>query len=99
MYRHFGTTEDQRCKGCRHLICYDYNRRYYKCELYGISHSEATDWRLSYQACGMYNMHVKRSEWVSVKDRQRIGIVAPIDGQIGIEVIYGDKLGIHQGRD
>ena len=35
------------CKTCKHLSGFDYhNKRYYKCELIGISHSEATDIRL-----------------------------------------------------
>ena len=51
MHAHFGTCEGVQCKGCRHLISGEWHdRRYHKCELYGLSHSEATDWRLSYQA-------------------------------------------------
>ena len=89
MHAHFGTCEGVQCKGCRHLISGEWHdRRYHKCELYGLSHSEATDWRLSYQACGMYNMHVKRGTWMPVIERLRYSPKSPepsIDGQVRME--------------
>lgn len=67
MHRRFGESEGLTCKCFKHLISGRYHDKvYHKCELYGMTHSEATDWRLSYTACGMYNMHVKRSTWVPV---------------------------------
>ena len=72
MHKMFGTCNGLLCRDCRHLISGTYHdKRYHKCELYGLSHSEATDWRLSNTACGMYDMHVKRSEWVPVIERIR----------------------------
>ena len=89
MHRQFGRFDDQRCKDCRHLISGEYHDRiYHKCELYGMSHSAATDWRLSYPSCGMYNMHVKRSTWVPIFDRINHSPKAqepPLDGQIRME--------------
>ncbi len=39
----------QRCKYCIHHICGKYhNKTYHKCELLGLSHSEATDIRVNY---------------------------------------------------
>ena len=55
MHREFGFSPGHKCKYCDNLIVQQANRRYYKCEVYGISDSEASDWRLSYDACGMYN--------------------------------------------
>lgn len=89
MHRQFGCFRDQQCKTCRHLISGDYHdRRYHKCELYGMSHSAATDWRLSYPSCGMYNMHVKTSTWMPIIDRIKHAPKAPeppIDGQVRME--------------
>ena len=86
MRRHFGAT-DARCKDCRHLVSMAYHGQgYHKCELYGISRSEATDWRLSEQACGLYNMHVKRSTWVPVIERGKPRIVEPIEGQMEMTI-------------
>ena len=41
--------KEKRCKNCLSLCGYEYhNKRYYKCEMMGCSHSEASDIRLSY---------------------------------------------------
>ena len=51
----YGTTVGKTCKTCRHLLRQHWNERnYYKCELWYISSSEATDIRLKNQACGRY---------------------------------------------
>lgn len=87
MHKMFSATEGLTCKGCKHLISGRYHDRiYHKCELYGMSHSEATDWRLSYTACGLYNMHVKRSTWVPVMDRLKPSPAPPLDGQVALEI-------------
>lgn len=57
MHKRFGTASGK-CKDCSNLIIHtfgDKSRRVYKCELYGNSCSESTDWRISFQACGMMN--------------------------------------------
>ncbi len=54
MYQLFGKSEGL-CRDCEHYIGYryhDYNRR--KCEVYGDTRSEASDWKGSAQACGLY---------------------------------------------
>lgn len=51
----YGTTKDKTCKTCSHLVCNEWNNKnYYKCELWYMSSSEATDIRLKNQACGRY---------------------------------------------
>lgn len=55
MHREFGFSPGNKCKTCDNLIVQQANRRYYKCEVYGATDSEASDWRLSYDACGKYN--------------------------------------------
>lgn len=50
-----GTIAGKACKTCGHLLIHDYHgRRYYKCELWINSASQATDIRLKDTACGMY---------------------------------------------
>lgn len=54
MYQLFGKA-DGLCKDCEHYIAFryhDYNRR--KCEVYGDTRSEASDWKGKAQACGLY---------------------------------------------
>lgn len=52
MHTLYGTRPGRTCAECEYLCSYLRNRRYYKCKMYGVSLSEATNWRLSYEACG-----------------------------------------------
>lgn len=53
----YGFDHDHTCKDCKHLVCNRYNyKNYYKCDLMGITDSEATDIRLKDVACGMWEM-------------------------------------------
>jgi hypothetical protein len=55
MQKIYGYKEDETCKGCKYLLKFDYhNRTYYKCELWVISHSAATDIRLKNKACNKW---------------------------------------------
>lgn len=58
MHKLFGKLSDRHCKDCQHLCSYTANRKYYKCECYGETLSEATDWRLKWTACGMIDVAV-----------------------------------------
>lgn len=53
MHTQYGKRSGKLCKDCDYLCSYTANRRWYKCRMYGVSSSEATDWRLSYVACGL----------------------------------------------
>ena len=55
MHREFGFSPGNKCKTCSNLVSHLYDKRYYKCVLYGESCSEATDWVLKWDACGKYN--------------------------------------------
>ena len=54
MYRLFGKTDGKKCKTCAHLIAVGHSRTYYKCEKSNVSSSAATDWRVGWDACGLY---------------------------------------------
>ena len=64
----FGEVSD-RCQWCIHLKQHSYGRNYYKCELYGNTCCEATDWKKSERGCGMMNQEVDMRQWVPVVDR------------------------------
>lgn len=88
MHKRFGTCGALRCRDCCHLISGEYHdRRYHKCELYGMSHSDSTDWRLLWQACGMYNVPVNMNIWVPLADQINHGKKQdkPLDGQMRME--------------
>lgn len=86
MHERFGTCGAFRCKDCNHLVGGKYhNRQLYKCELYGLTHSEATDWRLSYQACGMFGIEQDMSRWMPMIEQLKHAPkppAPPIDGQV-----------------
>lgn len=52
MWDFFGKFRGKCCSECSHLV----KERFYKCEVYGISRSEATDWAKSWTACGAFNI-------------------------------------------
>lgn len=56
MHRVYGMVEGKTCKTCDNLISSaGYTAKtVYKCTLSKMSHSEATDWRVGWQACGKY---------------------------------------------
>lgn len=54
MYQYFGHGEGT-CKDCSNLVTHEQSRKWYKCAVYGLSSSEATDFRLKWKACGMKN--------------------------------------------
>lgn len=93
MHKRFGTYSAL-CKECDHLIGIEYHdKHYYKCELYGNRCSEATDWRLSYIACGMFNSVPEHYDnWIPVIDqikRERQGnCESPIPGQIDFMSLF-----------
>lgn len=86
MHAKFGTA-DGTCKDCPHLISGRYHDRIlHKCEAYGLTHSEATDWRLRWVACGLKNLPLPDEKPVFEQIRcQREYVSEQIKGQIGIE--------------
>lgn len=56
MHRMYGTEPGLTCKTCGHLTTNPTitARKYYKCALNTMTSGPATDWRLSWPACGKY---------------------------------------------
>jgi len=72
MYKRFGKiTDGRRCKDCDNLIKVEHgNHRVYKCLVYGNTHSEASDWRISNTACGMINREYKGRPIIELRETQ-----------------------------
>lgn len=54
MVRKFGKFDDlNKCGSCKFLVCYESpsGKNYYKCEKFGYSKSEASDFRKKWNAC------------------------------------------------
>lgn len=87
MHRLFGMCEGQRCVDCNHFSRHFYGKTYFKCEIYGESASEATDWRMKYPACGLFNRDYIGRDIVRLIGRKgyRMETNEPIDGQVSFE--------------
>ena len=91
MYKHFGMCNGHLCGECSNLVEGRYHDKILrKCKVYGLTHSEASDWAKRWQACGMFNKPytggpiielVKRS---SNKPPQ--APEEPLEGQMTLEV-------------
>ena len=87
MHRMFGVEEQYKCGQCSNLACGRYhNKIYRKCTVYGMTHSEATDWVKKYTACGMYNMPYVGEPIVCLvqRDGQSRIHTHPLEGQISL---------------
>lgn len=91
MHARFGVLPEKRCEDCRHLIKgYVGNTFVRKCTVYGATHSEASDWRKKYVACGLYNKEWKGGKIIRVvhcenAKQRRLDEIVPLDGQISLE--------------
>lgn len=90
MHRIFGLSDGHVCRECSNLVKGRYhNRVLTKCRVYGLTHSEASDWAGRWQACGAFNRTLNRQPviWEGVPERkQKESDNAPLEGQIGFEV-------------
>lgn len=77
------------CGDCPHFVRYRYHdKNLLKCEAYGLTHSEATDWRVRWHACGMKEyplLEDHRHVFDTVKG-QRERVQEQLDGQIEMEI-------------
>lgn len=84
MYERYGRKEGNKCKTCVNLFITRYDKVYKKCLHYGISKSDATDWNVGYDACGMYNVPFDDKKdcrvFDLIKNDKKENIV--LDGQI-----------------
>ena len=56
MHKQFGRCEGHICGECSNLISWKYRgRSLRKCRVYGLTHSEASDWAKNWAACGIFN--------------------------------------------
>lgn len=56
MHATYGTA-DGICGDCPHFLRHRYHDKVLlKCRAYGLTHSEATDWRVKYAACGLKDL-------------------------------------------
>ena len=89
MYHVFGKIEGHTCGECSNFVsgCYR-GRSLRKCYVYGMTHSEASDWARRYTACGQLNreyhgnsiINLVRHNSSPTKEPEQ-----PLAGQISLE--------------
>ena len=85
MHQMFGKTEGL-CKDCFHYMRYHYrDKPYRKCEVYGVTASEASDWVGRYQACGLFDKPYPYKDYKIIRyvtpERKKETMNEPIPGQ------------------
>ena len=92
MHQFFGKGEGV-CKDCNHFLREQYrSKTYRKCDVYGITNSEASDWKASYQACGLFNKEYNGRDMIYFVTPERKHEIdnEPLDGQI--DLLGGDAI-------
>ena len=90
MHRIFGVSDGHTCRECSNFVKGKYHDcTLCKCQVYGMTHSKATDWAGRWQACGAFNRTLNRQPVVREVRPERKRKEANdtlIDGQIMMEV-------------
>ena len=87
MYKLFGKSEHI-CKYCEHFKKINTSglmaRRFVqKCECYGITHSESSDWAQKWQACGLFNQPYNGKPVIEVRLSESEEEIE-LDGQLSL---------------
>lgn len=86
MHQFFGNGEGV-CKDCNHFLRVRYRgKAYRKCEVYGLTHSEASDWNASFPACGLFNNEYGGRNVIAFVTPERKKEIdnEPLEGQIDL---------------
>ena len=84
MHALFGRCEGHTCGECSNFVSGRYHDKILrKCSVYGLTHSEASDWAKSYTACGMFNKTYVGKPVLRMAQHQKAKTPKPpMDGQM-----------------
>ena len=90
MHKEYGKQYGHTCSECQHLSSYNQSRTWYKCEVYGDTRSESTDWAKRNLACGMFDKPFNSEKQLplieKLKRSARQQENESIEGQMALEV-------------
>lgn len=90
MHKLFGITEGMKCGDCVYLLTFQQSRRWFKCSVYGCTHSVSSDWTKKWTACGLFNKPVPKGYSSIIRTlRNNPKKIEPVDGQIDIFEAFG----------
>jgi hypothetical protein len=88
MHMVYGKSHVLKCGTCCNFVRDRYHdRMLQKCERYGLTHSEASDWAQSWEACGMHNVPLPENERPMIercKGTREATYIENIPGQVGL---------------
>ena len=76
------------CGTCSHFVEGRYHTKILrKCEIYGLTHSEASDWARRWKACGLKNKETGHENVIRLVRRENLAQSLPeeLDGQVEME--------------
>ena len=90
MHQLFGRREGHTCGECSNFISGRYcSKILRKCKVYGLTHSQASDWAKRWTACGLYDKEYNRPPVIGMVKHNSFREKAPeepLEGQITMEV-------------
>ena len=88
MHIRFGTV-DGICGDCPHFVEGLYHdKKLFKCKAYGLTHSEATDWRKRWVACGLKDLPLPDETPVfdRIKGQREYAPMQQCEGQVRMDL-------------
>lgn len=88
MYKYYGRlSEHVHCKECTNFHRGRVGASVVsKCECYGMTHSEATDWKASNEACGLFNLSYSGTPIIEIiRHSKREPVDETLEGQVTID--------------
>lgn len=83
MHALFGVEPFHKCGKCCNFVSGRYMSKILrKCRVYGLTHSQASDWAKSWVACGLFNQEYTGRNVIELSDRKNL--VVPLEGQIDL---------------
>lgn len=85
MHVAFGVSDPERkCSECKYFMEKIWDKKYFKCRIYGDTNSDATDWRKKYSACGLIDGEYTGAPILEYTKRRKPtkGEERPVDGQM-----------------
>jgi len=90
MHRMFGKDEAHTCGECKNMVEGRYrSRTLRKCRVYGLTHSEASDWAKRWTACGKFNSEYAGMPIIELVRPNRTDLPVrddPREGQLSMNV-------------
>lgn len=89
MHLQFGKRADKHCAQCCNFVEGRYRDRILrKCRVYGLTHSEASDWAMTWTACGMFDQEYSGRPLIELRAQETRKLR---HGQPGEEPLEGQE--------